>query len=1673
MKRIFPLLVLAASASLTHSQTSEPPLRVFIRAGVKTHGPGQHDHPRFLQDWTKLLNDRGAKTDGAMEFPTEAQLEKTDVLVLYAAEGGTIKTEQRAYLEKFLKRGGGIVAIHDSVCGTDPQWFKTIIGGAWEHGHAKWLEGNVNIYFLDKDHPITRGISNFEFKDEIYYDLHMMPDAKILASSFHSVFNIAPQMWVYEKNPYRAFVCIQGHEYSSFNLPQFRTILLRGIAWAGKRDADLLIGKAELASLTYPEGGPTAPEKAAAKIKVHPDFNINLVASEPLIEKVISMDWDERGRLWVAETPEYPNGRRINTNDNAIATWRNANDQTYQGAFEKRPARDRISILEDTNGDGVMDKKTVFYEGLELLTSLVFYYDGVIVTQAPDILWLRDTNGDGQVDKKVVLYTGLGNFDTHAVISNMRWGVDGWIYATLGYSAGHPQSPDGAKDFGTLTSGAVRFKADGSAFEQVASKGGNTWGLDFASDGELFFTQATSGDHLNHVVLPESILARGKIGTTASFKAMQDHTRSFPLIDHKKQPYVQIDVVGGFTAFAGSCIYNGGAWPAKYDGAHFASEPTINIVHMDLIKPAGATYTATKDREEEFIAGTDLWFRPIHTRVGPDGALYIVDFYNQAVVHNDTRGPKHGAGNAAVRPDRDHHFGRIWRVQHKDAKKFEPLNLTRHSPARLIKALEHPNEFYRMTAHRLLREMQDSDVVKPLQELAVSDKIAPARTHALWVLNNLGRITSSTLEAAVNDSDSTVRKNALRIATENPREVGPQLKKAILGHLKDPDQRTRLQSLVALGSLPVDKEIAQVLISTYPALKDAWAESAAIAAAAKSPMAFLNTAFAATNISGLDSFVGALIAQVAGKQDAALAANTVVMVSNAPQSADALKQIALEKLAGALKPEITPPLTPELQKSFQTLISSPSGDVVGATLPLMVRWDKKGSMTAQLNPLIQKLAAKVRDRDLPDQDRARAATSLLGVRQLAPDVVTNVAGLLTPANSANLQREIIEALGNLADKTIGVVLSTAYPGLATDLQPVAFNQLIKRTDWSLALLQSVKDGKISLATLGPAAIHRLRTHSDKTVSQKAIEISDAIRGPEIKEKDSLIAQFTPAVQKPGKLENGRQLFTQNCATCHKFEGQGSDLAPDLSGMGAHAPSELLTHILDPNRVVEPNFVSQSIETKDGQVFDGIVARENQSSVILRNAQGETEIKRDNLKSRRSTGLSLMPNGFESLGGDGLRDLLTFIRTAENKFRVLGLDAAFTANSSRGLYSSEDAVKESLHFSRFGLIKIGDVPFEIVSPAKSTTGNNVVVLKGGSGFSKTLPQKVEIKAGIAAKKLHFLGGVGGWAWPCCGDNKNSNAPAAKVAVHYADDQTEEITLRNGQEIADYNGRFDVPASEEALGLVKGGQVRWFSKPLKRQAKIDRITLESFNNSIAPTFVAVTAELAETEAPPVAAAQANSAESKKLRTLIVGGGSSHDFQRWFNRSDTVTLGSIENTQVDYTEDVNQILPALNQLNVLYLSNNQPMTNKALRNGIFGFADAKGGLLLVHAANWYNWRDWPEYNRSLVGGGTRSHDKYGEFEVTVNAPEHPIMKGVPANFKLSDELYHFEKDEKGAQIQVLATGRNTATDKSYPVVWIVQHPKARIVCCTLGHDGAAHDLPAYKTILQNAMKWAARKD
>jgi len=1655
MKLLLLFVSIAVSATTTFATVAQDPLRVFIRSGPKSHGPGAHDYPRFLREWVPLLNERGAIATGAEAFPTKAQLDATDVLVLHAQSAGDIPDPaDRANLNEFLARGGGVVVIHAGAVSRDPDWFKGIVGGSWREGTTRWLEGPMHLYFTDRDSPITKDVSNWAMDDEIYYDMDMAPDVRVLAAAYTpkaagarnanfmkraqeltgagkrvSIYDIQPQMWTYERTaeggrtPYRAFVSIPGHLYENFNRPNYRAILLRGIAWAGRRpNVDALLNENELGdNLRYVDGGPVHPARAAETIEVHPEFDLSLVAAEPLISKAMNIDWDEKGRLWVSETPEYPNGRRaLNT-----AAWKDSG--SLQPAAQTRDPEDSISILSDSDGDGVMDRKHVFADKLELVTGFVLYKSGVIAATSPDIWFLEDTNGDEVADRRTKLYTGLGIVDTHAVINNLRWGLDGWVYATHGYSTGMVTSPDGTKEFGRDGSGVVRFKPDGSAFEQYSSRNGNTWGLDITWDGQVFWTQPTSGTVLFHTVLPEHVLAKGRLPATTSGNGMITGQKTFPLMSWPEQAYVQIDQVGQFTAAAGCAIYEGGAWPDEWRYAYFTGEPTLNIVHHQFVIPEGVSYTTRKElgREDtEFIRSRDLWFRPIETRVGPDGALYVVDFYNQAVIHNDTRGPLHGPANAAVRPDRDHYFARIWRVQHKRAAKLDVPVLDRTDLPSLIRTMEtSPNAHVKGTAWRLARENHASDA-----RVAAMSRPMGSRALALY----------EEARAATTAAERTA------------------------------------------------------LLDTFAAASDNWTRSAIVAAASGQEPAYIEAAFTHQEPGAL----GDLVAAIAPGALPEHASRLLTLAAGAGPSAGALKVPVVRAIARMEGGSI--PVDAAMTQALQTLLDSP--DTGAVVLPVIAKWDKAGALRTAAERRSRGFLTELNSTGTSGERRVDLAASLIAVPERRAEVLGVIGSMLAdPALADALKTRILATLGEQSGSDVDALLVASLA--RTNSTPI-FDQIVRRPEASLALLAALKDGTISAARLGPGNLARLRTHPDRKVASQAAASLDSLTAAG--GKPDIIAALLPEVEKPGDAERGKALFTGACAGCHRLGDLGtSDVGPPLNGMGAHGRAELLAHIVDPNREVDPSFWQWNVTTKKGETFVGVIASENAAGITLRSPAGDVEIRKEDIATRENTRLSLMPEGLEGLGGEALRDILTFLAGGDQKFRLVDLRTAYTADSRRGFRREEDR-DETVTLHRFGDVTVEGVPFFVMDPARSSTGANFIALKGGPGqgsLSDEFPQRVEIATSVTAASLHFLGGVGGWAWPAGGDQARGK-PAMKVLVQFADGTSEEHVLRSGEHFADAWSYADVPLSTNAGDFTRRGQLRYFALNLGKSGALSKIVLESFDTEIVPATVAITAGTepvasAPPSRPAAGTAQADAPQGPKdggkgdaplpetkpivwapgkAKVLIIAGGSSHDFGRFFGATDSATL-SAAGFSVNYTEDRDQAAAELAQADVAVISvNRQFFDTPAYRKALFDFAAKSKGLVMLHPGTWYGFPNWPELNATIVGGGARGHDRIAAFTVNAVKPDHPVMKGVPPSFEVEDELYYVnaepEKIPPGtAPIEVLAeTSPSVKFKKPHPAVWTTAHPAARIVGIALGHDERVHDHQAFKTLLVNAVGWAA---
>jgi putative membrane-bound dehydrogenase-like protein len=571
---------------------------------------------------------------------------------------------------------------------------------------------------------------------------------------------------------------------------------------------------------------PFTPQESMKFIQTPAEFTVELFASEPDIVKPISFSFDERGRLWVLETIDYPNE-----------------------VLDGHPGDDRIKILEDTNGDGRADKFTVFAEGLNIPTSLAFANGGVLVTQAPHILFLKDTNGDDKADERRVLSNGWGNRDTHAQPSNLQYAPDNYIWGVVGYSGFNGEINGKKFQFGQ---GMYRFKPDGSDFEYVTSSTNNTWGLGFSETFDVFGSTANN-DPSFYMAIPNRYfegvegLPAGRAGgpgyqSLASFYAL-----------HPTTPYIrQVDVFGGYTAASGHYLYTARSFPKEYwNRIALITEPTAHLVGQGVIEKQGAGFV-TRDGWN-LMSGAEEWVAPVHAQVGPDGAIWVADWYNFIAQHNPTpTGYSNGKGNAYETALRDRHRGRIYRVSYKGATRPKPRSLSSKDPAGLVAALSSDNMLWRLHGQRLIVERGQKDVVPQLVALVRNTSVDAigingGAFHALWTLKGLGEIETASTDAyraaveALKHPAAGVRKAAAMVLPKSPPAASALV---AAGLLRDPDLHTRLAATLAVADMPSSPDIGAALYKESQNQEnygDRWLSRAFYIAATRHKSAFLTS----------------------------------------------------------------------------------------------------------------------------------------------------------------------------------------------------------------------------------------------------------------------------------------------------------------------------------------------------------------------------------------------------------------------------------------------------------------------------------------------------------------------------------------------------------------------------------------------------------------------------------------------------------------------------------------------------------------------------------------------------------------------------------------------------------------------------------------------------------------
>ena len=970
---------------------------------------------------------------------------------------------------------------------------------------------------------------------------------------------------------------------------------------------------------------PLSPQESAAHIVTLPAFTTSLWAADPDLLKPICMAWDERGRLWIAETIDYPN--------------------------EKQPAdkgRDRIKICEDTDGDGRADRFTVFAEGLSIPTGMVFARGGLIVVENGRTVHLKDTNGDDKADERTVLFEGWGMGDTHATASNLRYGPDNWIWGVVGYSGFDGTVGGKPVRFGM---GVYRFKPDGSQLEFIRSSNNNTWGLGFSEEGTVF--GSTANNNASWYMPIANRYYESVTGWSASrMETIADRQDFYPVTTEVRQ----VDAHGRYTAGAGHALYTARNFPAEHwNRTAFVTEPTGHLIGFFRLEAQGGDFIARN--QKSFLASTDEWCAPIMAEVGPDGALWVLDWYNYIIQHNPTpHGFNNGKGNAYETPLRDKRHGRIYRVAWNQARKINPLNLSRATTPVLVQTLRNDNQLWRLHAQRLLVERNDPSAIEPLLRLVRDSGVDPVglnvgAQHALWTLQALNAFSRTDVRRAVTAA-LRHRSPAVRRATiaTLPRDSAAIAALGEAHSVSDPDAQVRLAALLALADSPVSDASGSLAWSVLLEERngtDRWLPHAATSAGARHHRGFLRAAVQPTTRGSKPVFTDAAraaIRTVAHHQAANDPAEALLTVLALGSSSPAVAASILDGFVTGWNSSNAPTLTPDQEKALLALASSLTDESRGSLIALSDRWNRRSLFKEFVDSTAKALRGQLVG-VLTDPERIALARRLVSLDDTRESVKA-VLSVITPQTAPSLASGLIAAAGVSRQPGTAEELLAAWPNLTPAMRRSSIATLIRRADWAGSLLAALEAGRLDRSDLAWDHWDQLRAHPDKAVAAKAVQLEGRKTARSSAEMEATYQKLLPVAQRTGDVERGRKAFESTCMVCHALNGRGQHIGPDLTGMGVRPKAELLMEIIDPNRSVEANYRLWTVVKRDGDSISGRLDTETATSVEILDTSGQKHsIQRKDIARIDSSNQSIMPSGFDQLPADDLAGILEYIATA--------------------------------------------------------------------------------------------------------------------------------------------------------------------------------------------------------------------------------------------------------------------------------------------------------------------------------------------------------------------------------------------------------------------------------------------
>ena len=912
---------------------------------------------------------------------------------------------------------------------------------------------------------------------------------------------------------------------------------------------------------------PQAPGDEAKQFKVDAGLRLELVASDPQVASPVAIAFDEDGRLYVAEMHDYPN------------------------PIPGKAPQGRIRRLEDRDGDGRYEHADVFADGIMMVNGVMPWKGGVIVTAAPSVLYLKDTDGDGKADVKEPLYVGFAEQNPQLRVSHPNLGIDNWIYVANGQRGGKITRPGSSG--APVDIGGQDFRFDLLRARHEAVTGFGQFGLTFDDWGQRFV--CTNRNHLIHLPMPNRYFARNPFLAAPTAKGdNQGAGGSAKVYPVSKNKTLAASHAGTFTAACGVTIYRGDLLPEPYRGAAFTCEPTGNLVHMEILKQAGATFDAKPHKEGvEFLASPDSWFRPVSLANGPDGALYVVDMYRSEVEHPEWV-PKDQQHRYDFNGRRD--LGRIWRIVPEKHQRKAPPALGKKTVVELAALLESPNGWTRMTAHRLILERQDEAAVEPLRKRA-----SPlAKVHAAWLLEGLGKLETDDVVGLLRHEHPRVRENGAVLAERFIGGSDP-VQGTLLNLESDADPRVRFQVALSLGAWN-DRRIIDALAEIAAgSAGDRWTRLAVASAVPERAGELLGLVNDPAMVRELATLVGS-------RRDA----KEVELLLGSLSSRDRAGQLAVlnglaegmgrrgGQLSKTLESSKNPELVKEVEKLFKEIVAvaeDPKGERQDAIRFLAhVPWDAA-------RPALEKLLED------PSQDVRIAAVVALSAHkrpEVAPILMKSWKTYL-PA----LRREVLEAMSR---------------------QP-------ERLEF---LLGEVEQGRLSGGELGAPLIRSLTNHGNAAIKARA---QKALQGNLPEERQKVLDRYKASLSIKGDPKRGREIFQKNCIACHRIAGLGTNVGPDVSDTLSKTPEALMTDVLDPSRVIDNNYVNYLVKTKSGAVLSGFIAVQTASSLTLRRGEGQEDVVlRQDIEEMRSSGVSLMPEGLEkNVTVEQLADLIAFLK----------------------------------------------------------------------------------------------------------------------------------------------------------------------------------------------------------------------------------------------------------------------------------------------------------------------------------------------------------------------------------------------------------------------------------------------